>query len=117
LFIEDANKDYDADMKIFNHNFAQYKKDIAAWELRQQTMPSTAISQGKGKKKKHTDPKPVSPKKPYCRMHPDEPEMILRLAACLKIFMARSTNDQAIPRAIELLQEYLSDFKRVSNRH
>jgi hypothetical protein len=102
-------------MKIFNQNFTQYMKDIAAWELRQQTTPSTAISQGKGKKKKHTDPKPVAPKKPYCRMHPDEPEMILRLAACLKIFMARSTNDQAIPRAVELLQEYLFDFKRVSD--
>jgi hypothetical protein len=101
-------------MNIFNANFAQYKKDLSDWELRQKTNPSTSIPQGKGKKKKQTDPKPDPPKKPHCRMHHDEPEMLLRLVTFLKIFMASSIDERAIPHAGQLLEDYLFDYKRVS---
>jgi hypothetical protein len=113
IFLDDAAEDYDNEIGLFNKNYTQYQADLAAWEVRQQTKPSKAISQGRGKKKKQTDPKPTPPKKPHCRMHPDEPEMLLRLSTSLKLFMGSSVDQRAITRAFELLVEYLNDFKKV----
>jgi hypothetical protein len=113
IFVDDANDDHGNDTKVYNDNYAQYQKDFAAWETRQATAPSKKISQGRGKKKKQTDPKPLPPKRPKCRMHKDEPHMFLQLATSLKLFMGTSMDERTIERALELLLAYLASFKRV----
>jgi len=91
----------------------QYQKDFAAWEKRQAGAPSQKIPQGRGKKKKDTDPKPAPPKRPKCQMHKDEPQMFLQLATCLKLFMGTSIDERTIEHASDLLSAYLSGFKRI----
>jgi hypothetical protein len=46
-------------------------------------------------------------------MHKDEPEMFLKFSASMKLFMGSSVTKDMLIRALELLYEYLADFKRV----
>lgn len=58
---------------------------------------------------KKTQPKP----KPKVRMHPRDADNFLNLAAAMKILLARSIDRADLPRARELLTEYLSGLQEV----
>jgi len=47
-------------------------------------------------------------------MHKDEPVAFLRLAAAVKLLLARSVSDESINHGEQLLKEYLFDYKRVN---
>jgi len=70
------------------------------------------LKKAKAKAKKG-DPEPKPPQCPFVRMHKDEPEMFLRFATSMKLFMGSSVTRQILTRALELLYEYLADFKKV----
>lgn len=53
------------------------------------------------------------PNPPPLRMHPDDPDIFLKLSAALKLIMARSIDTENLPRAQQLLQDYLHGFSRV----
>ena len=48
-------------------------------------------------------------------MHKDEPEMFLKFATSMKLFMGSSVTHEILTRALELLYQYLGDFKMVIN--
>ncbi|KAJ7816555.1 hypothetical protein B0H13DRAFT_2380349 [Mycena leptocephala] len=49
------------------------------------------------------EPKPI-------RMFPDDPDLLLKLAACCKILLAGTIDLNALPRAQQLLEDYLAGF-------
>jgi hypothetical protein len=57
---------------------------------------------------------PKAPKKPFRRMHKDEPRIFLRFAAALKILVGSSITREGLEKAKGLLQNYLLEFSRVS---
>lgn len=82
---------------------------LTAWLIRDATRTSKKAKQ----KAKKGDPKPKEPLRPFVRMHKDEPAMFLSFATSLKLFMGSSVNANLLKRALELLYDYLAEFKRV----
>ncbi|EMD32048.1 hypothetical protein CERSUDRAFT_77644 [Gelatoporia subvermispora B] len=76
-----------------------YQKKLRAWEA------------------KHADhPNPENPK-PERRMHPQDADNFLSLAAALKTILARSIELADLPRAHQLLQDYLHAFYKLHASH
>jgi hypothetical protein len=46
-------------------------------------------------------------------MFPDDPDLLLKLAACCKILLAGTIDLNALPRAQQLLEDYLAGFLKV----
>ena len=46
-------------------------------------------------------------------MHKDEPEMFLKFATSMKLFMGSSVTREILTRALDLLYKYLANFKKV----
>ena len=86
-----------------------FDKALASWKLRDAARTSKKV---KAKAKKG-DPEPKPPQRPFICMHKDEPEMFLKFATSMKLFMGSSVTKAILTRALELLYEYLADFKRV----
>jgi hypothetical protein len=86
-----------------------YKKQSVKWET-EEAKRLRRIACGKPKK---TDTKAAE--KPKRRMPPGDADNFLKLATALKIIMARSIKDSDIPRARELLHDYLVGFLKVRN--
>ena len=51
--------------------------------------------------------------KPKCRMHPNDADNFLSFSAAMKIILARSIDISELPRAKELLQQYLHGYHEV----
>ncbi|KAG1755257.1 uncharacterized protein EDB91DRAFT_1042129 [Suillus paluster] len=81
-----------------------YEKALTSWENRER---QRLIRLTTGKPKKGDD-KPSM--KPVPQMHPSAPDNFLKLAAALKIILGRSFKDADIPRAKELLRNYLMEY-------
>ena len=82
---------------------------LTAWLIRDATRTSKKAKQ----KAKKGYPKPKEPLRPFVHMHKDEPAMFLSFATSLKLFMGSSVNANLLKRALELLYDYLAEFKRV----
>ncbi|RDB26670.1 hypothetical protein Hypma_005517 [Hypsizygus marmoreus] len=101
-FLGEAHSDFQAAEKRYEKAFEKYKTDLSAWtkaqgkKMRSKTTPTASV-----------DKQPNPPNPPSPRMHEDEPYNFLRLSTCLKIFMGSSVHEENIPRAVELLEEYL----------
>lgn len=78
-----------------------------SWENREKQR-LIRLTAGKAKK---GDDKPST--KPIPQMHPSAPDNFLKLAAALKIILGRSFRDADIPRAKELLRDYLMEYLEV----
>jgi len=111
-FIEEAQDEYASQQEKYDTSVAAYNKAIAAWKIRDISRTTKAAKT----KAKKGDPKPKPPERPFVRMHKDEPEMFLKFATSTKLFMGSSVTNELLKRALELLYEYLDDFKRVSNQ-
>ncbi|KAG2133009.1 hypothetical protein DEU56DRAFT_914034 [Suillus clintonianus] len=81
-----------------------YDKALTSWENRERQR-LICLTAGKAKK---GDDKPST--KPVPQMHPSAPDNFLKLAAALKIILGRSFRDADIPRAKELLRDYLMEY-------
>jgi hypothetical protein len=46
-------------------------------------------------------------------MFENDPDLLLKLAACCKILLAGTVDLQALPRAQQLLEDYLAGFLKV----
>lgn len=60
------------------------------------------------------DPTMEPTEKPKPRMHPDDANNFLKLAAALKIILGRTVQCADLPRAERLLKEYLEGYLSVS---
>jgi hypothetical protein len=83
---------------------ADFKKQIDKWES-EDAKRLRRIASGKPRKTDAT-----AAEKPNRRMLPGDEKNFLKLATALKIVMARSVKDSDIPRARELLYDYLTGF-------
>lgn len=83
------------------------KREKRSQEPRKQPPPRST------RRGKQSDPKPTPPVPPQQRLHEDEPSMFLRFATALKILLGRSIDDRAIARGLQLLQEYLLQFREM----
>ncbi|KDQ49084.1 hypothetical protein JAAARDRAFT_201149 [Jaapia argillacea MUCL 33604] len=98
----------------------QYEKDLRNWQQREERHleeAQKASGSNSAKKKKQPshkeDPQPVPPQQPLPRMHQDKPELFLQFAAAIKIILGWTIDEQAILRALQLLQEYLLQFHEI----
>ena len=110
-FIEEAQDEYASQQEKYDTNISAYEKAIAGWKIREASRKTKAAKT----KAKKGDPKPKPPERPFVRMHKDEPEMFLKFATSMKLFMGSSVTREILTRALALLYEYLNDFKRVIN--
>ncbi|KAH7923259.1 hypothetical protein BV22DRAFT_986942, partial [Leucogyrophana mollusca] len=108
----EAEADLDASNKRLRKAQEKYEKDYKSWKARQEQPGASTRTKGRGKAKEKDD-QPQPPKQPKLRMQKDEPVNLLRLATALKIFCGRSIRLSMLPRANELLREYLLEFKRL----
>lgn len=60
-----------------------------------------------------TDRKGPPPQPKPSRMFKNDPDLLLKLAACCKILLAGTIDLQALPRAQQLLEDYLAGFFKV----
>ncbi|GBE84638.1 hypothetical protein SCP_0606170 [Sparassis crispa] len=88
---------------------ATYEKRMKKWQA-DDTARLRCIS--KGKRRADGTKEPRAPK-PERRMHPEDADNFLSLAAALKVIMGRSVNVTELPRACKLLQDYLINFLKV----
>ncbi|GBE87456.1 hypothetical protein SCP_1101320 [Sparassis crispa] len=72
-----------------------------------------ALSMRKKKDPQKSHEKSTPPKKPARRMQQDEPINFLCLATAVKLFLGRSITDDLVVRALDLLQDYLLEFRTV----
>ncbi len=84
-----------------------YEKKLKNWETNERKRVRR-IEQGKAKP---ADKEPAS--KPELRMHPDDAENFLKLAAALKIAFGRTVRVADLARARTLLFEYLEGYQEV----
>ncbi|GBE84343.1 hypothetical protein SCP_0603210 [Sparassis crispa] len=110
--MEDSQDQYTRAEKRYTTAFAKYEKELVAWRNRPGKIAETPdmksgdaktggpLSSNKVSKKtaKHKDDKPNPPKKP---------------ARSVKIFLGRSITDDMVVRALELLQEYLLEYRKL----
>jgi hypothetical protein len=92
---------------------ADHLKKTENWDKNEQAR-LRRVAKGK-QKAGGKDGKPV-PKPAPMRMHADNADVFLKLSAALKIVMARSIDVADLPRAQQLLQDYLLGFLRVRLR-
>jgi hypothetical protein len=89
---------------------ADHLKKTANWDKNEQARLRRV---GKGKQKAGgKDDRPIPSPAPM-RMQADDADIFLKLSAALKIIMARSIDVADLPRAKQLLQNYLLGFLRV----
>lgn len=85
-FIEEAQDKYASQQEKYDTNISTYEKAIAGWKIHE---ASCKMKAAKTKAKKG-DPKPKPPECPFIWMHKDEPEMFLKFATLMKLFMSSS---------------------------
>lgn len=108
--LDDAVAEHKDDLTKYNNSKELYEAALTAWQERDRKRTTKQRQKAvKG------DAKPKPPKRPFVRMHKDEPAMFLRFATSVKLFLGSSVTPQLIGRALELLQQYLFDFKKVSS--
>ncbi|KAJ7470860.1 hypothetical protein FB451DRAFT_1472522 [Mycena latifolia] len=61
---------------------------------------------------KSTDHEPLPLPKPI-RVHENDPDLLLKFSACMKILLAGTIDVQALPRAQQLLEDYLAGFLEI----
>ncbi|TFK48392.1 hypothetical protein OE88DRAFT_1704182, partial [Heliocybe sulcata] len=90
-----------------------YNKELELWEERNMgaDLPSAGPSARPPKKK--IPSRRFLPTPPEQRLHEDEPCLFLHFATALKILLGRSVSDAGLTRALQLLQEYLLQFREM----
>ncbi|KIJ08421.1 hypothetical protein PAXINDRAFT_18445 [Paxillus involutus ATCC 200175] len=110
-FIDEAEHDFATTNTRQHKALAKYLKDHETWKKNSE-MSVSASTQKKGRKKTE-GAEPVPPKLPKLCMQREEPINLLRLSAALQILCGSSIKLDMLPRAQQLLQEYLLEFKRI----
>ncbi|KAH9928238.1 hypothetical protein B0H21DRAFT_712161 [Amylocystis lapponica] len=90
---------------------AFYDKKLAEWTKKDKQRIKRIA---KGKRRADDTQEPATPK-PQPRMHAQDADNFLSLASALKILMARSIAKADLPRARQLLQDYLLGFMKIDD--
>ena len=88
----------------------EYARKLKQWEINEARRVKR-IQRGKRLADGSTEKPAPKPTKP--RMQPADADNFLSLAATLKVLLARSVDIDELPRAQELLQNYLRGFLKV----
>ncbi|TFK52768.1 hypothetical protein OE88DRAFT_1296612 [Heliocybe sulcata] len=114
LFLETSHHQNVKDMEKYTAELEEYKRELEDWESREaQRKKRSESSLSKTKGKGRDDPKPESPTRPSQRLDPEEPGMFLGFATALKLLLGRSIDERTIVRALELLQDYLLQYREI----
>ncbi|KAJ7434858.1 hypothetical protein FB451DRAFT_1466078 [Mycena latifolia] len=84
---------------------ADHEKAELSWR-KKETSRLNRVARGTDKS---TDHEPLPPPKPI-RMHENDPDLLSKFSACMKILLAGTIDVQALPRAQQLLEDYLAGF-------
>ena len=93
----------------------KHLKKLEKWDKSEtQRLKRLKKAQDKNEAPKEKDMEPI-PKPEYIgKMLPDDDDIFMQLSASLKILLARSIIVEDLPRAKQLLQDYLLRFQKVS---
>ncbi|GJE84480.1 hypothetical protein PsYK624_005560 [Phanerochaete sordida] len=89
----------------------EHQRKLATWEKNERARQRRNKARAEG-----DDPEPKQPK-PTPRMQSQDADNFLSLAAAMKILLARTIDVKDLPRARELLQDYLDGFLKMHPDH